>query len=507
MSFSPMLSSAFNRTEMRDSAHQCTFSGMCSLCSADCVGTCEIGLSAVRGMDMVYPTTTGENQVASEKNYPIDYSHFNINGRCCGVAGAEYDADKATIYHVNLETEIGTINPVKLKIPVVLPALIKLNWQDYFTGAAMMGVNAFIGEGAVSKDPTLRYENDKVVHAPKIREMLDAFNKYYHGYGQIILQINFDDDAQGVPEYAIAECGAQAIEFKFGQSAKGTQPAERVKNLEEALKKQANGTLILPDPSDDAVQEAYKKGACEGFHSYGRLPLWTDEYLLTRIEELRKLGMKNVYFKMAGFDPEDLEHILRLASKAQVDLITFDGAGGGSGYSPCKMMNEWCLPTVAMEGILYDICKKIEEEGVTVPHIAITGGFTTEDQVYKALALGAPYVKAIGICRATMAAAMSAKKVGELISGGTVPKQLARFGSTKEELFLDLPALRLIYADKADTISTGAVGVFSYLNRISYGVKHFAALNRKFEGKLISRRDIFPLTRDAKDIMTGNWLL
>lgn len=88
----------------------------------------------------------------------------------------------------------------------------------------MAGVNAVIGEGAVSKDPTLAYENGKVVHAPKLREMLDAFNKYDRGYGQIILQANYDDDAQGVPEYAIRECGAKAIEFKFGSPPRARSP-------------------------------------------------------------------------------------------------------------------------------------------------------------------------------------------------------------------------------------------------------------------------------------------
>ena len=169
--------SVFNRTKMRDPSHVCSFSGMCAMCTADCISSCEIGLSAVRGMETVYPTTTGENQIASEKVYPVDYSHFNINGRAFGAMGAPLDADRATIYHVGLEREIGTLNPVKLALPIILPALIKLNWPDYFGGAAMAGVNAVIGEGAVSKDPTLAYENGKVVHAPKLREMLDAFHK------------------------------------------------------------------------------------------------------------------------------------------------------------------------------------------------------------------------------------------------------------------------------------------------------------------------------------------
>ncbi len=505
MSFSPVLSSVFNQTKMRDSSHLCSFSGMCAMCTADCTGTCEIGLSAVLGMDAVYPNTTGDNQIASEKNYPLDYSHFNINGRVFGAMGAPEDADKANIYHVNLETTLGKSNPVKLKLPIVLPALIKLNWQDYFGGAAMAGVLAVIGEGAVSKDPQLRYEKGKVVHAPKLKEFLGAFQQYYHGYGQIILQNNYDDDRQGVAEYAIRECGAEAIEFKFGQSAKGTQPAVRINTMEEALKHQEKGFLVHPDPTEPRVRQAYEQKASPAFYAYGRLPMWKESYLAERIDYLRSLGMKNVYFKMAGFDPEDLERVLRLAVTCGVDMVTFDGAGGGSGYSPCKMMNEWCLPTVCMESILVRILQKLESEGLDLPKVAITGGLTMEDQVYKALALGAPYISIAGICRGAMAAAMSAQKVGQLIKSGVVPKAYTKYGTSIDEIFLDLPELRGIYGDKADTFSLGAVGVYSYLNRLSFGLKHFAALNRKFSLEHINKRDVFPLTREAKEVYDGVW--
>lgn len=70
---------------------------------------------------------------------------------------------------------------------------------------------------------------------------------------------------------------------------------------------------------------------------------------------------------------------------------------------------------------------------------------------------------------------MSAKKIGDLIEAGKVPPELARFGTTKEELFSDLPELRGLYGSAADGFSTGAVGVYSYLNRIAYGLRHFAA--------------------------------
>ena len=87
----------------------------------------------------------------------------------------------------------------------------------------MAGVLTVIGEGAVTKDPTLRLENGKVVHCPKLGEFLDAFRKYYRGYGQIILQVNVDDDRIGVPEYAIKECGAEAYSQKVRSPSTGLQ--------------------------------------------------------------------------------------------------------------------------------------------------------------------------------------------------------------------------------------------------------------------------------------------
>jgi glutamate synthase domain-containing protein 2 len=55
-------------------------------------------------------------------------------------------------------------------------------------------------------------------------------------------------------------------------------------------------------------------------------------------------------------------------------MVTFDGAGGGSGYSPNKMMNEWAYPTVCMEVAVADIVNKLEDEGLEMPAITITGG-------------------------------------------------------------------------------------------------------------------------------------
>ncbi len=504
MTYSPNLSSAFNDTKNRSSKIS-PQSGMCSLCSAECIGICEIGLAAILGARTVYPTNTGTNQVGSEKDYAIDFSHFNINGRVFGAMGVDSTYDEATIFNVNLECAYGKTNQVKMTMPIILPALVKLNWEDYYSGAAMAGISCVIGEDARNKDPELLIENNKVKYFPALKKMLDAFKKYDRGYGQIVLQCNVEDDLFGVPEYAIAVEGVEGIEFKFGQSAKGTQPVTKLKNYEEALLKQKKGILVHPDPSSLEMKKANELGVCPNFYSYGRLPLWDEAYLVKRVETLRALGGKNFYFKMAGYDRVDLEKVIRIGSAAGIDVITFDGAGGGSGYSPCKMMNEWSLPTVVLEQAVCKIVSTLKEENKWIPAIVMTGGFVSEDQVFKGLAYGDGDVTAIGICRGTMAAAMSGKKVGEVIKSGVVPEHLKAYGYSVEEIFGDLADLRSLYGIEANNFSTGAIGVFSYLNKIAFGLKHFLALNRKFDCQYIDRTDLIPLTRDAKDLINNKW--
>jgi len=480
---------------------------MCSFCTQDCSGTCEISQAAVLGAQTVYPTTTGSNQIASEKNYPIDFSHFNINGRVFGALGAKETQGEATIFNVNLERTYGTLNPVKIAMPVILPALIKLNWQDYFSGAAMAGVTCVIGEHGRNNDPKLKMEKGKVTDFPLLEKALDCFRRYDRGYGQIVLQSNVDDDLMGVPKIAIEKYGATAIEIKFGQAAKGTQPVIRVKDIETALKRQQLGDVLIPDPSDPSIQKAYQDGVCPNFFTYSRLPLWNEESLINHIGALRDLGAKNIYFKMAGYDRADIERVIRIACEAQVDMVTFDGAGGGSGYSPSKMMNEWSLPTVCLEDAVVRICEQLKSEGFTLPAMVMAGGFASEDQVFKGLAYGDGHVLGIGLCRASMAAAMTGKTIGEQIKAGNVPERFKSYGSTIEEIFCDLPDLRAIYGTVANQFSTGAIGVFSYLNKIAFGLKHFAALNRKFNMDLLDKSDLIPLTSEARTLMANEWFM
>lgn len=51
----------------------------------------------------------------------------------------------------------------------------------------------------------------------------------------------------------------------------------------------------------------------------------------------------------------------------------------------------------------------------------------------------------------------------------------------------------------------GAVGAYSYLKKIAFGLQHFAALNRKFDIGLLGPEDLIPLTEEARRLLRGTW--
>ena len=261
MSYSPKLSTTYNETKLRTQQNISVLSGMCSTCSDQCSGLCEIGLSAVRGFEASYPCNTSTQQFASEKIYPFDYSHFNINGRVFGVQGFDGDPDTVTASAADLSCSIGYLKKIALKAPIILPAMAKLNWRDYYSGAAMAGILVVIGESAIRHDPDIAYdENGKVARSPLIGEMIDCFRKYEKGYGDIVLQVNSDDIALGTPEYALQNFSLKTIEIKFGQAAKGIQHVAPVYTYSEALQIKRDGYLVVPDPDGRDVIEAAERG-------------------------------------------------------------------------------------------------------------------------------------------------------------------------------------------------------------------------------------------------------
>ena len=115
MSFSRVNSSAATLTKNRTEGSVVPASGMCVTCVDGCIGMCEIGKSAYRGHEVIYPQPFGVITTAGEKAYPVDYSHFNIMGTAAGAHGIEADSDKAIFPAVKLEVVFGHEHKLKFR--------------------------------------------------------------------------------------------------------------------------------------------------------------------------------------------------------------------------------------------------------------------------------------------------------------------------------------------------------------------------------------------------------
>ena len=502
MSFSKPNASPATNTKNR--INPSPISGLCVTCLDGCIGFCEVAKSAIRGREVIYPQPFGKVVAGSEKDYPIDFSHFNIQGTCVGAVGVEADSDKATFPTVDVSTEVGAKKKIKLNVPFFTGALgstdvARINWEENAVGAAISGTIVVIGENVCGMDHNLEYKNGKVRRSPEFERRVKSYKKWHTGSGTIIVQYNVEDGRLGVPEYAL-ELGVEAIEPKWGQGAKDIGGEVKLPSIERALELKKRGYIVYPDPEDPVTKKAYKEGAIKEFERHSRLGMVEEEAFYKEVERLRKLGFKYVTLKTGAYRPADLARAVKCASNAKIDLLTVDGAGGGTGMSPWRMMNEWGIPTVELECLLYQMLKRIDEQGKYVPPVAMAGGFALEDHIFKGLALAAPYVKAICMGRATFAAAMVAKTVGNLIKENKVPAEYKKYGDTIEQVFVGAETLKAKYSKDFNDIPVGAIGMYTYYDRLATGLKQFMAGERKFALKYITRDDIVALTREASDI-------
>lgn len=164
-------------------------------------------------------------------------------------------------------------------------------------------------------------------------------------------------------------------------------------------------------------------------------------------------------------------------------------------------MNEWGVPPVELHSLLYRYIKKLADKGEYVPAIALAGGFSFEDHIFKALALGAPFAKLAGMARAPIAAAMVGKTIGRTIEDNQVPVYIERFGNSKDDIFVTASTLRKELGDKEfEKLPTGAIGLYTYYERLAQGLRQLMAGSRKFSLEHISRDDLAALTPEASRI-------
>lgn len=507
MTLSKLNASAATLTKNRTADAIQPMSGMCVTCVDGCVGMCEIGKSAYRGHEVIYPQPFGVITTAADKTFPCDYGHLSIVTGVIGAEGIEADSDKAIFPNVDLEVQFGHDAGVKFRAPWIIPGIgstnvAKNNWEGLAIGSALFGTGLTIGENVVGMDVEARIQNGKVVDTVDLKRRVKLYQDHMRdGYGAIVVQANVEDTRLGVQEYALDKLGVRCVELKWGQGAKNIGGEVKITDLAKAQLLYERGYVVLPNPTDPNVVDAFKRGVFKEFERHSRVGMVEEEGFATRVQELRDAGAQYVFLKTGAYRPAALALAVSFASKYKIDLLTVDGAGGGTGMSPWRMMNEWGMPPLELHSLLYRYCKKLADAGKHVPAVAVAGGTSFEDQIFKGLALGAPYVKLAGMARAPIAAAMVGKTIGRTIDSGQVPVYVERFGRTKDEIFVTSAELRKELGDEAfDKLPTGAIGLYTYYERLAQGLRQLMAGARKFTLEHMTRDDLTSLTREAEEI-------
>jgi hypothetical protein len=482
----------------------------------------------MRGRKTLYPrdfsfVTAGSANTCA---VGVSYNALRIQGYLYGAHQLHdemsSDPDDCVFPNVTLETEFGGELKTKVRLPIMTGALgstfiAEKYWDSFSIGAALVGCPIVVGENVVGIDREAVIENGKIKKAPEMDRRVETFLRYYDGYGAIIVQMNVEDTRNGVAEYLIEKYGDKVIiELKWGQGAKVIGGEIQVTNLDYAIFLKKRGYVVDPDPEKKEVQEAFKHGAISSIARHSRLG-YTDKATVAEVEEdfmksvehLRKIGYKKISLKTGSYGMEALAMSIKYASVCNLDLLTIDGSGGGTGMSPWNMMESWGVPSVLLHAKAYEYAALLSSRGVKVVDMALAGGIAKEDQIFKALALGAPYAKLVCMGRSLMIPGYLGSNIQgvlqpekkEQLNGNwdELPKSVTTYGTTPDEIFAGYYDVEAKVGKKEmANIPLGAIALCTLADKLGAGLQQLMAGARKFQVSGITRSEIFSANRETE---------
>ena len=290
-----------------------------------------------------------------------------------------------------------------------------------------------------------------------------------------------------------------------------------MKSLEYAKFLAKRGYLVDPDPTKKVNQKAFKSGGIKSFARHSRLGS-TDipdsenlrEAFMEEVEYLRSLGYKRISLKTGAYGMKTLAMAIKFAAEAELDLLTIDGAGGGTGMSPWNMMEHWGIPPLQLHSKAVEYADLLKDNGIKPPDLSFAGGLAREDHMFKALALGAPYVKTVCMGRAPMIPGFLGSNIEGVfnperkdeLNGNwdKLPKTIKDIGDTPEGIFSGWYDVEdIVGPDEMKNIPYGAVALYTLTNKLSTGLKQFMAGARKFSLEEIERSDLISANRATEN--------
>ncbi len=503
-------------------------SSLCTLCQADCKGRCETWLSSLKGRGLLYPRDFGTITAGANNTSHVDvsYNSLRIQGYNYGSIGrpegVSDDPDDCIFPNVNLATEFGAEIKTKIRLPLMTGALgstfiAAKYWDSFAIGCSLVGVPVVVGENVVGVDRESELSGGKITSAPELDRRIDTYLRYHDGYGAIIVQLNVEDTRNGVAEYVVNKYSDKVIiELKWGQGAKDIGGEIQVTSLDYALFLKKRGYVVDPDPEKPEVQTGFKSGAIKAFARHSRLGYTnlstTDQVrddFMKSVEYLRGIGFKRISLKTGSYGMEALAMAIKYATEAKLDLLTIDGSGGGTGMSPWNMMQSWGIPSINIHAKAHEYASILAAKGEKVVDMSFAGGIALEDQIFKGLALGAPYTKLICMGRAIMIPGFLGSNIQgalhpeqrEKVNGNwdALPKSVSNLGNTPQEIFASYYDVeKKVGADEMKNIPYGAIAFWTLADKLGCGLQQLLAGARKFSLDQLTRQDIVSGNRETE---------
>jgi len=458
----------------------------------------------------------------------IGYHALRIQGYAYSATGLPErlsdTPDDCLFMNVDASTKFGRHVTTRCRVPLMTGALgstfiAAKYWESFAVGAALCGFPIVVGENVVGVDREAVFQNGRVIHSPELNRRIDCFLRYYDGNGAIIVQMNVEDTRNGVAQYLIDKYGDKVIlELKWGQGAKAIGGEIQVTDIEYARFLKDRGYLVDPNPYDPVAESAFRHGSIRSFARHSRLgasnlhtPQAVYEEFMNSVSFFRGLGFQRISLKTGAYGMEGLALAIRCAADAELDLLTIDGAGGGTGMSPWNMMEHWGVPSLPLHAKAYEYCRVLEERGVRPPDLSLGGGFAREDHIFKALALCAPYSRLVCLGRAMMVPGFLGSNIeGALhperraeVNGNweNLPPSVAAIGQSPEQIFACWEEVKAkVGAEEMKNIPYGAVAVYCLVDKLVTGLQQLMAGARRFSLPAICREDLMAANRETAEV-------
>ena len=122
-----------------------------------------------------------------------------------------------------------------------------------------------------------------------------------------------DDQRLGIDAYALSKLEVNIIERKWGQGAKAIGGEVRLKSIEKAILLKKRGYIVIPDPEELVVQQAFKDGVFHTFELHSRVGIPKEKPFVEDIEWLREQGAKRVFLKTGAYRPSAVAFTMKFA--------------------------------------------------------------------------------------------------------------------------------------------------------------------------------------------------